>query len=198
MTPKQLHRLAMKKLTQELSAKFSDGIFVECGVKQGSSSVIMARNLKVPGVLFDTWSGFPHFAKEDVYGPGRKKKLQKRVKTKEDTFNDCVKNLKANGVFESCTMVRGDILKTVPAYFSKQSNAQVLLLHIDTDLYEPANVAIQTIWNFLMVGGAVMVHDYGDPKWPGIQKCVDEFIKDKNVEFFKCDGFHGAIITKNK
>lgn len=198
MTPKQIHRMTLTNISKQLALEFSDGIFVECGVKQGTSSVIMAKNLKLPGVLFDTWTGFPHFSEEDVYGKGRRKKLIKRVKDKESTYEDCVNALKKHKVYSMCKMVRGDILKTVPTFFEK-TDKPVVLLHVDTDLFEPAKTSLDTIWKFISVNGMVVVHDYGDPKWPGITKCVDEFIQGKNVNFVNCKnmGFYGALITKD-
>ena len=172
-TPKQWHRYYLKDIADRVSEKLSGGSFIECGVKQGTSSVIMAKSLKSSGILFDTWRGFPGFSKHDTPTPSLRKRVKKRC-NRPSTKEDCIKSLKKNGVFNLCTMIQGDILKTVPAFDKK--NLSVSMIHIDTDIHEPARVSLNNFWDNIIDGGVVFVHDYKDKKWPGIQSAVDDFV----------------------
>jgi hypothetical protein len=173
-TPKQWHRYYLNDAAKKVKENTRGGYFVECGVKQGTSSVIMSKALGRPGILFDTWSGFPGFSKEDIPTSGSKKRVKKRC-NRPSTKKDCIKNLKDHGVFSSCQMIQGDILKTVPNF--NKNELSICMMHIDTDIYEPAKISLESFWNCMIDGGVIYLHDYKDKKWPGIQKAVDEFVK---------------------
>tara|TARA_Y100000034_G_scaffold133596_1_gene199547 strand:+ start:744 stop:1418 length:675 start_codon:yes stop_codon:yes gene_type:complete len=175
-TPKQWHRYYLNDAAKKVKENTRGGYFVECGVKQGTSSVIMSKALGRPGILFDTWSGFPGFSKEDIPTSGSKKRVKKRC-NRPSTKKDCIKNLKDHGVFSSCQMIQGDILKTVPDF--NKDGLSICMIHIDTDIYEPAKISLESFWDYIIDGGAVYLHDYKDKKWVGIQKAVDDFVKDK-------------------
>lgn len=198
MTPKQYHRVTLKRISKYIHRNFLEGIFVECGVKQGTSSAIMAKYSKLHGVLFDTWCGFPHFSKYDIVKNNRIKKLKKRVHRGKDTLDDCKNTLEKSSTLHLCSMVKGDILETVPKYFEWFSDS-VCLLHIDTDLYMPAQTSLSAIWPYLANRGIVLIHDYRDKRWPGITKCVDDFVmSNKDSKLYDCNSiFCGAIIVKN-
>jgi O-methyltransferase len=177
-TPKQWHRHYIRKTAEYVKKNEIEGCFVECGVKQGSSSVIMSQVLDRDGYLFDTWHGFPHFSDVDASSDSKKKKLKKRVKTGKNTFTECTDNLIKNNVMDKCKMIKGDICITVPNFVDAyRDDLKISMLHIDTDLYEPANIALDQFWEFMSFGGAVFFHDYGDKKWPGIKKVVKNHIE---------------------
>ncbi len=173
MTPKQKHRWLVEKTA--LFVSNTDGCFVECGVKQGTSSRIMATVLRRRGYLFDTWTGFPHYSEHDIPNPRRKRRLDRRVNQTKSTYKECRATLKKGKVLKYCSMIRGDILGTVPK-FVKHHSINIVMLHIDTDLYDPAQVSLKSFFPFVQDGGIVLVHDYGDGKWPGINKVVNSFI----------------------
>ena len=194
MTRKQAHRYLIDRLSKYI-ANFTDiGCFVECGVKQGTASAIMARNLKQKGFLFDTWRGFPSFSEVDAPTSSRRKRIKKRMHGKS-IKKDCVKNLKDHGVYDQCTLIEGDICKTVPE-FIKDAAVIISMLHVDTDVYEPARVSLYSLWPFIHANGAVLLHDYSDKRWPGIKKLVDDFIKENNVDLYvpPVDKLHAAVL----
>lgn len=163
-------------------------VFVECGVKQGTSSAIIATQLGISGYLFDTWYGFPNFSDVDVHSENAKKKMRKRMRTASDTYNDCIGHLKKRGVYKQCTLIRGDILKTVPKFFEDIEKLSIAMLLIDTDLYEPAKISTELFWPHICNGGVVYFHDYGDIKWQGIKKVVDKLVaEDDNLLFYRFD-----------
>ncbi len=185
MTSKQWHRYFIRKSAQFIKENGIEGVFVECGVKQGTCSAIMAEVLQREGFLFDTWIGFPHFSSVDAFTDKRKKQLEKRVHNRKSTYEDCVDNLRNKKVLNYCHMIRGDICETVPDF--SLLNKKISMIHIDTDLYEPAKISLSYLWKNVVPGGIVFFHDYGDKKWPGIKKLVDTFVRENSVSFYIFD-----------
>ena len=201
MTEKQWHRFFIGKISAWV-AKFAPNgsCFIECGVKQGTSSAIMAKNLQLKSYLFDTWKGPPHFSSIDAPSEGRKKRIRRRMNTKS-TKHDCVQNLKDNGVYNLCTLIEGDICETLPYFLRRNAPMDVCMLHIDTDVHAPAKAALELLWPFIIEKGVVFLHDYADDKhWPGIKLLVDEFAAnnpDSNLYVFNPDLLKAALITKD-
>lgn len=75
--------------------------------------------------------------------------------------------------------VKGDINKTIPQYCIDNEHLKIALLHIDTDVYEPAVTILENMYNKVVRGGIIMFDDYAT--FPGETKAVDEFFKDKNI-----------------
>ena len=203
-TKKQWHRYFVEEISTIVSEyvdKDSD-VFVECGVKQGSSSVRIGTRLGVAGYLFDTWHGFPNFSDLDVYHDKDRKQMETRIKNSNSTYSDCINALKKHGLFEICSMVKGDILKTVPSFMEHiAENFSIAMMHIDTDLYEPAKVSLESFWPYVKEGGVVYFHDYGDEKWRGIRKVVDDLVSiDNDLYFYQFDNnkLFSACIVKGK
>jgi len=110
------HRFLIEETSKYVSEITDSGVFVECGVKHGGSSVIMSKVLSRKGYLFDTWTGFPHFSEEDVFSESWSERLRGRVKKKSDNYKSCINKLKKWDVFNNCDMIRGDICKTIPEF----------------------------------------------------------------------------------
>ena len=86
-TKKQWHRYFVEEISSIVSKNVSkdDDVFIECGVKQGSSSVRMGTRLSVRGYLFDTWHGFPNFSDVDVDSKRARDYMNHRIKNSSDT-----------------------------------------------------------------------------------------------------------------
>jgi len=202
-TKKQWHRYFIEEIAKIVSKYVNkdNDVFVECGVKQGSSSVRMGNYLKVNGYLFDTWHGFPSFSGMDVNSEHSIKKMKQRVRKGSDTYQDCINNLSKNGILELYTMKRGDILKTVPKFVKDLEDFNIIMMHIDTDLYEPAKISLESFWPYIKESGIVYFHDYGDKKWRGIKKVVDDLVnknEDLCFHIFDKNKLFSACIVKGK
>lgn len=101
--------------------------------------------------------------------------------------------LKKLGNYE---LVRGDILRTLPDYLERNPQLKVALLHIDTDIYEPAKAGLELLWDRVVRGGLLVLDDYGTEF--GGTKAVDEFLRDRNVLVQKLPQSHAspAFIVK--
>ncbi len=72
-------------------------------------------------------------------------------------------------------LVAGNILETVPAYAKDHPEFKIALLHIDTDVYEPAVTALRVLAPLVVAGGLIVFDDYG--VFPGETKAVDEYLE---------------------
>ena len=75
-------------------------------------------------------------------------------------------------------LIKGDINQTVPEYCINNPHLKISLLHIDTDVYEPAVTILNNFYNKVVKWGVIMFDDYGT--FPGETLAVDEFFKDKD------------------
>jgi len=198
MTEKQWHRSLIGHISNIIADNTTpqDISFIECGVKQGSSSVIMAKNLRCPGYLFDTWTGIPNFSKIDAPTEGKARRIKKRMHTKS-TKKDCINNLKDNNVDHLCTLVEGDACVTIP--YVKLENP-ISMMHLDTDVSAPIKFALNYFWQDVINAGVIVIHDYADKRWRGVKAVVDEFVEaheDIN-NLYVCDPekLRAAVIVK--
>lgn len=179
---KLLSHYELYKMIHELP-----GDVVETGVFKGASFLrwLSFRNLlenqksrKVIG--FDSFAQFPEtsFEKDKPYVKRFTEESGEHSISKEELEHIC-----SFKQFENFELVKGDIVQTLPEYFNHKPHTKIALLHIDTDVYEPAKIALETLWPRVVKGGIVIFDDYGT--FPGETQAVDEFFKDKDVEFKK-------------
>lgn len=89
---------------------------------------------------------------------------------------------------KGCTnfqLIKGDIFNTLPQYLKANPGLRIALLHIDVDVYEPSKFILETLWDRVVLGGIVMLDDYGSVE--GETKAVDEFLAEKEKKII-CKG----------
>ena len=161
------------------------GGIVECGVFKGNS---LMRWIKFRDLLensfsrkifaFDTFGEFPNAsikADEEKRNAFIKEAGSQSVKKKD--FESYLKYL---NLTENVFLIEGDINDTVPEFIKKNKEVRISLLHIDVDLYEPTKICIEHFFPKVVKGGIIILDDYG--AFPGANKAVEEFIKDKNFK----------------
>lgn len=84
---------------------------------------------------------------------------------------------------ENYELVAGDIIQTVPKYCMDNPHLKIALLHIDTDIYEPAVAILENLYDRIVRGGIVVFDDYGT--FPGETKAVDVFFQKQKVRIQK-------------
>lgn len=163
------------------------GNIVECGVFKGNSLVRFAtfRELlentysrKIIG--FDIFGKFPETAFEDD-----KKFLTKFIDSagEQSISVDELNKVLTFKSFHNIELVKGDINQTVPAYVRDQPQCKIALLHIDTDVYEPAVTILESFYDRVVRGGLIVLDDYGT--FPGETQAVDEFMANRKLEIKK-------------
>jgi hypothetical protein len=159
------------------------GAVVECGLFKGNSFFRLAH---FRDLLESRYSrkliGF------DIFGPFPKTDFEEDKKYLNDftasAGNDSIELSEINKVMEykglvNYEFVKGDINQTVPEYCKNNEHLKIALLHIDTDVYEPAVTILENFYERVVRGGVIMFDDYGT--FPGETKAVDEFFKNKGV-----------------
>ena len=142
------------------------GDMAELGVYKGNSAAALAHFARQNNrrlFLFDTFAGFD---RRDLVGTDRQKDIEFA-----DTSLDQVRTLVGE---DAATFVQGRFPESIP---SNLFEARFSVVHIDCDLYEPAKAGLEFFYPRLSPGGLLIIHDYGNPYWPGIKSAVDEFCR---------------------
>jgi hypothetical protein len=178
------------------------GDIVETGVYKGTSLIrwLTFRNLlenenSRTVIGFDTFDSFPetNFKDDKKY----RENFINQAGDKSIPLSELEKVL-AHKKLNNYKLVKGDILKTLPKYFEENPHSKIAMLHIDTDIYEPAKVALEQLWNRIVKGGIVIFDDYGT--FPGETKAVDDFFRGTDIEIRKLTTSHKipAYVVKNE
>ena len=164
------------------------GHIVECGVFKGASLVRFAMMRALFGgdasrriIGFDTFGPFP----DSVYEADREAR-QSFVSLAGDqsiSTAQLIDALRHKGCEGYVELVAGDIRETLPAYVEAHPNLKISLLNIDTDLYEPAKVILEMLYDRVLSGGVVILDNYST--FPGETKAVDDFLAGRNVTIRK-------------
>lgn len=169
------------------------GSILECGVAYGSglmsfallSSIFEPVNHTRKIVGFDTFAGFPEISTKD------NKKGDPNAKAgglKIDSFEEiqkCVKAFDQNrfiGHIEKVQLVKGDLIKTAPAYLKKNPQLTVALLYLDLDIYEPTRMALKTFLPRMPKGAIIAFDQLNHPDWPGETLALEESLGIKNLK----------------
>lgn len=164
------------------------GDVIELGVFKGTSLIRFAtyrellENVNSRKIIgFDTFDEFPQTNFEDdielrqnfidIAGVGL-------------NIDELKSSFEYKGI-KNVDLIKGDIVKMLPNYVSQNPQLKISLLHIDTDIYEPAKVALESLYDKVISGGIIIFDNYAS--FPGETKAVDDFFKSRgeSIEFRK-------------
>ena len=179
--------LTLYQLVKEVQLQGLKGDIVECGVWNGGACAIMAKSYQDAGGrnersiwIFDSFEGLPPPGERDgesvakYYFKGFSQGNLDKVRL---IFN------KLSVPFDNVKVVKGWVEDTLP----KNNLGPVALLHIDTNWYESVKVALDNIYDKIVVGGFIMVDDFFF--FEGCRNAVLDFLKERGIE-------HKVQITK--
>ncbi len=161
------------------------GAIVECGVFKGASFVRLAtfRQL-LANPSAKKMIGF------DAFGQFPTTNFSEDIKWREVFINDSgeegigddqlMQVLKQKKVDTNVELIKGDVCKTLPEYVAKYPALKISFLNIDVDVYEPTKAALDNLYDKVSRGGVILLDDYSNV-FPGANKAVDDFFKDKKV-----------------
>jgi len=169
-----------------------EGDIVECGVYRGYSLLIISKivenkkiNKKIFG--FDSFRGFtevsqidnPEYAKTGKFGNTSKEGVIKILLSQKISKNFIKNNIR---------LIEGDFSKTLPSFKNRIS-----FLHLDCDLYKSYKICLKKLYPLVNKGGIIAFDEYLNDTihYPGGQKAINEFFKDK-----KHDIIHDKTINK--
>lgn len=170
----------------ELFKKVLDipGAIIECGVYRGNLlmlymhlSLILepyAVNRSIVG--FDTFEGFrsidpdkdPGDISTQMYSDTNQELIQAMIEA-----NDLVRPVNR---IPRCELVKGDIVKTVPDFVKSRPDLVVAMLILDTDLYAPTKVALETFLPLMPKGGIVVLDEVAYRNFAGETVALKEVL----------------------
>ncbi len=171
----------------ELFKKISEvpGAIIECGVYKGNSLMLYmhlstilepyAINRSIIG--FDTFEGFRSISKtedptdinETMFSDADSSFIEDMIDA-----NDLIRPVNR---IPRCEIIKGDIVKTAPDFVKTRPDLIVAMLILDTDLYEPTKIALQTFMPYMPKGSIVVLDEVAYRNFPGetsaLRECVD-------------------------
>lgn len=72
-----------------------------------------------------------------------------------------VEGVMQNKGFQNVQLVEGNIFETVDTYLEQHPSTRIALLHLDMDVKEPTEFALQRLYEKVVPGGLIVVDDYG-------------------------------------
>jgi hypothetical protein len=168
------------------------GSIVECGVFKGFgimawaklSTMLEPENLTRRIYGFDTFSGFPSVSEKD------KNSIEKHTKgTLYANSYDELKELiieydrdRFLGHLNKISLIKGDVIQTIPKFIIDNSHLVVSLLFLDMDLYEPTKAAVEYFLPRMPKGAVIAFDEIDNPMWPGETNAVLDSIGINNLK----------------
>lgn len=115
---------------------------------------------------FDSFEGFPEPSIDDASVRGATK-----GEYREYTIS-LVQRALVNAGVTNVKLVRGFISETAPRF-----SDPIALLYIDLDLHGGYKDALTVLAPLVVKGGIIAFDEYGEEKWPGATKAVDEWLE---------------------
>ena len=86
--------------------------------------------------------------------------------------------------FENFNLVKGNVFDTLPKYLLDNPETRIALLHLDMDVKEPTDFALELLYDRVVPGGIIVFDDYNEKNFPGVVKAVNYIAKEMsyNVE----------------
>jgi len=174
-----LSKARLWNLYKQCMNRKGTGAFVECGVAKGGALALMAyvsdTENKVYG--FDSFSGMPQITEEDIgeynksdpisgFG-GVGQNLSGGVQSVKKTFNSI------GNTGNNTTLIKGYFSDTLRNQKNKDKVGDIAVLRLDGDWYESVKIPLETLYDQVQDGGAIIVDDYGH--FIGAKRAVDEF-----------------------
>lgn len=165
------------------------GDVVEFGVHKGASLIRWAcyrDALEAPAarqiVAFDTFGKFPseHITSE----------VDKEfIKSYEDeagvglSEEEIITLLSDKNYSQNVSIVPENVLETLQPRLFANPAKRVSLIHLDMDVFEPTELALQHMWERLVKGGVVVIDDYNAVE--GATRAADNFCRRKDITLRK-------------
>lgn len=168
------------------------GVVVECGVGNGGAMLMAAQELRYLNdmrilYLFDKWDDMPR--PEEIDGESANHNWKPDMCPSD--YRVVAERFAAAYPLERLFFIRGDVLRTIPAY----APDQIAFLHLDLDWHRSTAHTLKHLAPHLSPGAAMLIDDYGE--WDGCRKAVDDYLADKSAVTQEIDRT-GLLIRMNQ
>lgn len=161
------------------------GAFVDCGCRNGGSSMLIAMTLRARGafrelILFDTFAGMTPPGPDDVdlngayatdmIGGEQKNRTANHLRTSA-SLEEVKRTEEISGYDPRLIRyVEGEVTSTL----SRTQTLRIALLRLGVDAYDDTIAELRHLYPRVSAGGPIIIDDYGDPQ--GAKKAVDEYL----------------------
>jgi len=167
------------------SIKNIKGCIIEFGIFRGNSFIRFMLfnkiyNFKKKFYGFDTFKEFPK-------GKNYFDNLQ-RDKFTKSAGSSSINKLSLNRILKekkltNFTLIKGDVLVTLPRFIRKNKKLKISLINLDLDLYEPSKIVLESLYSRLSKNGIIILDNY--KTFYGETKAVNEFCKKNDIKLMK-------------
>ncbi len=178
----RLYNLYFRAL--EVSHRYPEANFVDCGVAAGGSSAILAAALqnsqgspKRRVFCFDTFRGLPKPGPLDTREGSNAEELGWGEGTCAADVTSLQRVCEQLGVGDSVVPVAGLFEKTLPLW--REQVGPIALLHMDGDWYDSTMQILENLFHVVLPEGVIQIDDYG--YWDGCRLAVGEFFKSQGI-----------------
>jgi O-methyltransferase len=156
---------ALFRLATQLDREHISGSFVDCGVWNGGSTILISAAAPERDVwAYDSFEGLPAAGPKD--GEESRAWTGELVGAEEKL---CL-GFQTYANPERLHVVRGWFDETFPR--TAHEPGPIALLHVDGDWYESVKLTLETFYPQVVPGGFVVIDDYGH--WIGARRATDE------------------------
>ncbi len=153
------------------------GHIVEFGSWKGSNLMLMAKTLMIHDPLsnkkvlgFEGFFGLDNFNDKD----NDAKKFKGKYVGDYEMLMSLIKLFELE---EKMSIVKGNILETLPDFLLKNQSCSFSVVYIDTDLYETTSLILNLTHERLSKGGFIVLDEWNFEEWPGESVAVREFLE---------------------
>jgi O-methyltransferase len=156
----------LKRLAELVNRNGVPGDFVECGTFKGGSAAVISTALTPERRLwlFDSFEGLPDV--KEIDGQESKEWVGK-CRAAEDDVSEALAKVGTSS--DQYLIRKGWFQETFKADLPKQ----VALLHCDADWYDSVLLTLETFYDRIPSGGAVVLDDFG--WWEGCREAFYDF-----------------------
>lgn len=167
------------------------GSIIECGVYHGFglmswaqiSAVLEPANLTRRIYGFDTFEGFPDATEKDVSALMKPERGQLSSNSHEELLQliELYDRNRFLGHVNKVSLVKGDVVETIPQFVKENKHLLVSMLFLDMDLYEPTKVALEHFVPRMSKGAVIAFDELDNPLWPGETLAMLEYFRGSSL-----------------
>jgi hypothetical protein len=119
---------------------------------------------------FDTFSGFPSVDQHEDANVVVTPAPGDLAANSFDELNSLIEQYDKDrflGHIPKVSLIRGDVVETIPKFVEENKHLVVSLLFLDLDLYEPTQVALREFLPRMPKGAVIAFDELDNPIWPG-------------------------------
>jgi O-methyltransferase len=170
------------------------GAVAEMGCAAGKTSLRLAALLRLLGEgpgrplhLYDTFAGFPEPTAEDEQNANWREREAPHLHYPEGGPAALFRQW-GDGL--AVPVVHAGLFREVGPH-----PKQIAFTLVDCDTHDSIRTALRIVWPRLAPGGTVMIHDYGNPTWPGAKLAVDTFFAQRQPEVERWEIRNETLLT---